>query len=251
MLDFPIYCWQRIFHMDFTQLQDRVRLELLRRIERGTVSVSLLSRQTGLGQPHLSNFLHGRRSLSLRSLDRILGAQHLAVADLLPARRGATDPLKEEEVGEVVRIPLVSGAVAAFEPYIRVSSVVAMLAFSGEALKGVEARCASARKQWDRYVAVRIGAEDARAMEPVLELDGVVVLDRHYTSFHPYRAGRANLYGARVGVGMVLRYAQYDADRVVLRALRGRVKAEVLEPGLGETGSDLLVGRVVVIENRE
>jgi hypothetical protein len=50
---------------------------------------------------------------------------------------------------------------------------------------------------------------------------------------------------------MVLRYAQYDADRVVLRALRGRVKAEVLEPGLGETGSDLLVGRVVVIENRE
>jgi len=43
-------------HMNFTQMHERLRLELLRRIQRGTLSVSLLARQTGFGQAHLSNF---------------------------------------------------------------------------------------------------------------------------------------------------------------------------------------------------
>jgi hypothetical protein len=71
--------------MNFTQMHERLRLELLRRIQRGTVSVSLLGRQTGFGQAHLSNFLHRRRQLSLEAMDRILTAQHLTVADLLPS----------------------------------------------------------------------------------------------------------------------------------------------------------------------
>ena len=71
--------------MNFTQMHERLRLELLRRIQRGTVSVSLLARQTGFGQSHLSNFLHSRRQLSLEALDRILAAQHMGAVDLLPA----------------------------------------------------------------------------------------------------------------------------------------------------------------------
>ena len=47
--------------MNFTQMHERLRLELLRRIQRGTLSVSLLSRQTGFGQAHLSNFLNRKR----------------------------------------------------------------------------------------------------------------------------------------------------------------------------------------------
>jgi hypothetical protein len=38
---------------------------------------------------------------------------------------------------------------------------------------------------------------------------------------------------------------------VVLRALRGEVKALVVEPESGETASDVLVGRVVVYQYRE
>ena len=75
--------------MNFTQMHERLRLEMLRRIQRGTASVSLLARQTGLGQSHLSNFLHCRRQLSLEALDRVLAAQHLTAADLLPAMRQA------------------------------------------------------------------------------------------------------------------------------------------------------------------
>jgi hypothetical protein len=236
--------------MNFSQLQERVRLELLRRIERGTLSVSLLARQTGLGQPHISNFLHNRRGLSLKALDRILEAQQLVVADLLPARRDAKEELREGESEAVVEIPLVSQAVAAFEPYIRASSTVAMLPFPEETVKGLEPRCSNARRQWDRFVAVRIGLEDARPMEPVVQAEALVVLDRHYTSFHPYQEGAVNLYGAKLGSHLVVRYAQFQEDRVVLRAHQAKVKAEVLEPGPGETANDLLVGRVVVVVNR-
>jgi hypothetical protein len=83
----------------------------------------------------------------------------------------------------------------------------------------------------------------------VLEANAVVVLDRHYTSFHPYREGAVNLYGARVGSRMLVRYAQFQGERVVLRAYQARVKAEVLEPEPGETANDLLAGRVVRVVN--
>ena len=110
--------------MNFTQMHERLRLELLRRIQRGTVSVSLLARQTGFGQAHLSNFLRSRRQLSLEAMDRILAAQHLTVADLLPSVQQAGLGLEGEDGSAV---PVVSHAVALFEPVIRPSAVQSML----------------------------------------------------------------------------------------------------------------------------
>jgi hypothetical protein len=79
--------------------------------------------------------------------------------------------------------------------------------------------------------------------------DALVLLDRHYTSFRQWREDRQNLYGAKLGTSLVVRYAQFQGDRVVLRAHQAQVRAEVLEPGPGETANDLLVGRVVLIVN--
>ena len=93
--------------MNFTQMHERLRLELLRRIQRGTLSVSLLARQTGFGQPHLSNFLHSRRQLSLEAMDRILAAQHLTAADLLPGTLPGGDRRTDGEEAALVpgRLP--------------------------------------------------------------------------------------------------------------------------------------------------
>ena len=85
--------------MNFTQMHERLRQELLRRIQRGSLSVSLLARQSGFGQSHMSNFLHSKRQLSLEALDRILSIQHLTVPDLLPAVRQAASPDAGEEIG--------------------------------------------------------------------------------------------------------------------------------------------------------
>src|SRR5205814_6981448 len=110
-------------HMNFTQMHERLRLELLRRIQRGTLSVSLLARQTGFGQSHISNFLRGRRELSLEALDRVLFSQRMNAWDLPPVNYNRTET-SEESGGSV---PLVSHATALFEPFIRPSSVRSML----------------------------------------------------------------------------------------------------------------------------
>jgi len=142
--------------MNFSQMHDRLRQELLRRIQRGTLSVSLLARQTGFGQPHLSNFLHGRRQLSLDALDRILAAQHLSAADLLPISRRESYP--EEDRSSA---PLVSHSTALFEPYIRASAVQAMLQLPPGSLATLHSRVANQRRAWQRFVAVRVPADEA------------------------------------------------------------------------------------------
>lgn len=233
--------------MSFRQLHDRVRVELLRRIERGTLSVSLLARQTGLTQAHISNFLHGQRSMSIDALDKVLSAVRVHVDDLMPQKRGV---MLDNQIGASVEIPLVTHAAAIFEPYMRPSSVERILKYAADYVSDLEARCINARRQWERFVAVRIDAGDARGMEPVVTPGAVVLLDRHYTSFKPWREGAPNLYAARVGSQLLIRYAQYQADRVVLRPYRGRAEAHVVEVGPGETASDVLVGRVVVGVNQ-
>jgi transcriptional regulator with XRE-family HTH domain len=232
--------------MTIRQLHDRVRVELLRRIERGTMSVSLLSRQTGLTQSHISNFLHGQRSMSIDALDKVLSAIRMQVDDLLPQKR---EVLLNKRTGESVEVPLVAHSVAIFEPYMRPSVVEMTMIYAASYTSGLEQRCAKARLQWERFVAIRIDAGDARGMEPVVTAGAVLLLDRHYTSFKPWREGATNLYAARLDSQLLIRYAQYQADRVILRPYRATAEAQVVEVGSGESANDVLVGRVVVGAN--
>src|ERR1700730_146600 len=70
--------------MNFQDLHDLVRLELFRRIERGTLTGSRLAQQAGFQQAHISNFLNRKRALSLEGLDRVLAAQNLTIDQILP-----------------------------------------------------------------------------------------------------------------------------------------------------------------------
>jgi hypothetical protein len=232
--------------MNFTQMHERLRMELLRRIQRGTLSVSLLARQTGFGQGHLSNFLRSRRQLSLEAMDRILAAQHLAAGDLLPAVHQA-DFWPEGEDGSAV--PVVSHYAALFEPYIRPSAVQWMLRLPATALQSVHARVSQPRRVWQRFVAVRIASGDALAMEPLVLPEAIALIDRHYNSFTPYRPGRPNLYAVRDGSRLLLRYADFLSRRLVLRPLNIAFPVEVIEVDPGASPTDLLAGRVALILN--
>ncbi len=233
--------------MNFTQLQERVRLEVLRRIERGTLSVSLLARQAGLGQPHVSNFLRGRRGLSLAALDRILAAQRIVLEDLLPSRRVGLEGLLDGQTGEVVRVPLVSASAAMFEPYVmRASTVQMMVPLPADLLLGLRVRGTPGRKQWDRFVAVRLSAEDAPAMEPLLGAGAMLVLDRHSNVLRG-ETQEATIFAVRAGERLRVRFADYQAGRVIMRPMGLGFAVEVIEPGNGETANDLVVGRVVVV----
>jgi len=233
--------------MNITQMHERLRLELLRRIQRGTLSVSLLARQTGFGQSHLSNFLRCKRQLSLEAMDRILAAQRMAASDLLPATHDASVAAWEESESETV--PVVSHFAALFEPFIRPSGVQSILHLPDGLLQTARTRVSGARKAWQRFVAVRISSADALAMEPLILPDALVLLDRHYTSLMPYRPNRPNLYAVRNGSHLALRYLDFVADRLVLRPLNIEFSVELVEMDPGEAPSDRIVGRVALILN--
>lgn len=232
--------------MNFTQMHDRLRMELLRRVQRGTLSVSLLGRQTGFGQAHLSNFLHGRRQLSLEAMDRILRAQHLTVVDLLPSAQQAT---AEPAGNDVCGIPVVSHAVALFEPVIRPSAIQSLLYLPAVTFESIHSRAPSNRRAWERFVAVRVPEADAPAMDPLLLPEAIALIDRHYNSLLPYRPDRANLYAVREGSHLRLRYVDFLASRLVLRPHNLAFPIALIDPNPEETPNDLVVGRIVRIVN--
>jgi transcriptional regulator with XRE-family HTH domain len=233
--------------MNFTQMHERLRLELLRRIQRGTLSVSLLARQTGFGQPHLSNFLHSRRQLSLDALDRILAAQHIGAGDLLPANYQDKEMLAG---GEKCTVPIVSHAAAIFEPFIRPSAAHQMLNLPGGLTQSMPTRVTKTRHAWQRFVAVRISGSDALPMEPVILPEAIVLVDRHYNSLTPCRRSRPNIYAVRHGSHLTLRYVDYQSNRLVLRPHNMAFPVELIEVSPGESPNDLIAGRVALILNQ-
>ncbi|HUB51379.1 MAG TPA: hypothetical protein VL986_04485 [Terracidiphilus sp.] len=208
--------------------------------------MSLLARQTGFGQSHLSNFLRSRRKLSLDAMDTILAAQRLTAADLLPTLARSSMAPPGEEFGMV---PLVSHSTALFEPVIRASAIQSMLHFPAEALASIHPRTANIRKVWQRFVVVRIPAQDALAMDPLVLPDAAVLIDRHYRSLSPYTPNRPNLYAVRRHAHLALRYVDFTANRLVLRPHSAVFPVELIEVGPGEEPEDLLVGRVALILN--
>jgi hypothetical protein len=233
--------------MNFSQMHERLRQELLRRINRGTLSVSLLSRQTGFGQPHLSNFLHRRRHLSLEALDRILAVQHLAVSDLLPA---ATKLEFLPIDGDTSSIPVVTHTAALFEPTIQPSAAQQLLHVPGDTLRGLRTRSTSTRRAWQRFVAIRVSESDSDAMSPLIQPHALAVIDRHYTSLLAHSPDRLNLYAVRKGSHLTLRYAEFLANRLILRGLSLACPVDVLEIEHDATPNDLITGRVVLLLNR-
>jgi hypothetical protein len=232
--------------MNFTQMHERLRVELLRRIQRGTLSVSLLARQTGFGQSHLSNFLHNRRQLSLEAMDRMLAAQHMEARDLLPAIHHAPQwPMDQD----TTIVPLISQSAALFEPHIRPSAVQLILHLPPGTLHSVRARSTTARRTWQRYVAVRISSTDALPMEPLVLPDALAIIDRHYNSLIPYRPNRPNLYAVRDGAHLTLRYADFLATRLVLRPLNIAFPVDLIEVSPEDSPSELIAGRVALIIN--
>jgi len=232
--------------MNFTQMHERLRTELLRRIQRGTLSVSLLARQTGFGQAHLSNFLHSRRHLSLEAMDRILAAQHLTAGDLLPANHLSVDLHHGSELSTV---PVVSHSVALFEPNIRPAAVQSMLHLPSGALQSVRARASVGRRTWQRFVVIRILSADALPMEPLVLPDALAVIDRHYNSLAAYRPNRPNLYAVRHQARLILRYLDYLAERLVLRPHNLAFPVDLIESEPDHAPNELIVGRVVLILN--
>src|SRR3979411_2524835 len=94
--------------MNFQDLHELLRLELLRRIERGTLTGSRLAQQAGFQQAHISNFLNRKRARSLDALARVLAPQTLSIDQILPLDLAAAAPIQPSSSDPIEIVPVVS-----------------------------------------------------------------------------------------------------------------------------------------------
>ncbi len=235
--------------MNFSQLHERLRVELLRRIDRGGLSGALLARQTGFRQSHISNFLHRKRTLSLAGLDRILAAQMLSVTDLIeidpsllrgPRRRDPTD------LASVTAVPIVKPSAAIHDAHPVTHAAADHLQLPTRMLEHLRSRRSSSRRGWARFVAIRLNAQLAGGMDPLLMPDSIAVIDRHYNSLLPYRNLQPSLYAIRSGNTLLVRFAHFELNRLVLRPYNIAHPVHLLALGPHEVPSDVVVGRICV-----
>lgn len=230
--------------MNFHDLHELLRLELLRRIQRGSLTGRRLAQQAGFQQAHVSNFLNRKRALSLEGLDKVLASQNITIDQLLPVDLTAA-AAESSEVAD--QVPVVSASVAMDSPVVAAAAVIETMQVAASRLYDNRARPVVNRAHWQRFVAVRVDAQQAAAMEPVLTPDAIVVLDRHYQSLAPYRAQQPTLYAVRCGAALLLRYVDFDEGRLILRPYSRRVPVQLIPLEGQESPGDLIVGRVCLV----
>ncbi len=226
--------------MNFADLHELLRQELARRIEAGVLTGTRLAQLTGFQQAHISNFLNGRRALSLEGLDRVLAAQKLTIDQLLPLDLHAASAAADA----IARVPVVSPATALAQPRIAPAAVIESLHLALSRLEGGPSRASTRRAEWLRFLAIRVDTEQAAAMAPLLARGTVVVLDRHYISLAPFRATQPNLFAVRSGNSLLLRFVDLDGANLILRPLSLEHPIQVLPLVAPFSLADFLVGRV-------
>jgi len=234
--------------MNFQDLHELLRQELVRRIERGAVTGSRLAQRAGFQQAHVSNFLNRKRALSLEGLDKVMEAQNLSIEQILPLdlTAGAAQPAAREE-DPIEDVPIVSPSAAIDDARIPGSEVIETVPLVRSRLMENRAKPAPRRTQWERFVAVRVDAQQAAAMAPVLAAGALAVLDRHWNSLAPYRANQPSLYAVRSGSMLLLRYVDFDERHLILRPFLREFPVQLIGLKDDESPADYIVGRVCMV----
>jgi predicted XRE-type DNA-binding protein len=227
--------------MNFSQLHEQLRLEVVRRIERGSLDQTTLARKIGMTRPHISNFLNKKCRFSLAALDKLLETQMMTVADLVPVNQARSFSNRQVANGVV---PLVSKEVIAMNARIGPESILKKLQVDANDLLKLRARCSAQRRMhWDRFLAVAVSEEDAAAM-PILPKNSIVLIDRHYNSAVPYARDGRTIYAVGFGGRLKFRYAAVVRGQLVLTAQNPVLIPELVLGGERLNFSDLLIGRV-------
>jgi hypothetical protein len=231
--------------MNFQDLHELLRLELLRRIERGVLTGSSLARQAGFRQAHISNFLNRKRALSLEGLDRVLAAQNLTVDQFLPLELTAAASAQASDPTETV--PVISPSAAMDDVRASPSATIETIQVSASRLHDNRSRPSSKHAHWQRFVAIRADAQQAAAMDPLLAIGAIAVLDRHYNSLAPYRAHQPTLYAVRCGAALLLRFVDFDEGCLILRPYSMAFPVQLIPIASHESPADYIVGRVCLV----
>ena len=234
--------------MDFGELQDNLRQLLWRRIHAGHLSGLRLARETGLRQPHISNFLNAKRRLSLQALDRVLQVQHISVLDLLGddevSRRAAIVPAGRNEFENVI---LVDSDLRALQPRFTGDQVSDTLKVNKKFLRPLRSSLEGDRSGWQRFIFLRAGAREGMSMYPRLLPGALLLVDRHYNSLLPYRRNEHNMYAVMHSGHCYFRYAERQSGYLVLHAENRSYAAHAVALA-GKPASEYIAGRICSVQ---
>lgn len=234
--------------MKFRTLQDSLRHKLMKQIQGGELTGLRLAEQTGFQQAHISNFLNGKRGLSLDGMDRVLAVQGMSVLDLLDpmevSKRACIPPPSDREFSNVL---LIDGHVAATEPVIPSMLVKEILKFRTSFLRRLRPESDDGRQRWERFVAIRMTAREGMSMYPRLLPGAMVLIDRHYTSLRPYRRNELNTYAVSKDGYCSVKYVEVANNNLVLRPHNHDYAIEVMPIQPGHVASDYIVGRICYV----
>lgn len=229
--------------MNATTLQEQLRRALQERIQAKKLTGLGLAKQTGFEQAYISNFLNRKRSLSLEGMDRVLAAQNLSILDLLSReeldKRASNISVSE---GDFDNVPLTTPEIAATEPLIVRDTVRDILKFKKSFLRRLRAAPVH-RRAWQRFVLIKVDAQEAASMYPRLLPGATLLIDRHYNLLQPYRRNEANIYAVRKNRTCTIKYAIRDGDHLVLRPHNQSHPVGLL-PLEDRNPAELIVGRV-------
>ena len=230
--------------MNASALQEELRRVLWERIRAKKLSGLGLAKQTGFEQAYISNFLNRKRSLSLEGMDRILAAQSLSIYDLLNREEinKRSSSLSASE-GDFENVVLAESEFAATAPTITREQVRDILKFKKSFLRRLRPAAARGRENWQRFVLMKVDAQEAASMYPRLLPGATVLIDRHYNLLTPYRRNEANIYAVLRNDSCTIKYVERDGDHLVLRPHNQAHPVSVL-PLEARDASEMIVGRV-------
>ena len=229
--------------MVISDLQYRLRVVLGERIERGELTGTEMGKRSGFRQAHISNFLNGRRGLSIEAMDRVMEVLHLDVTDLMPEPRR-----KYPQAGDAAydSVPVVAPN-ALLQSDFGLADIVEFLHFKKSFLRRIRPEMANQRGGWQRFALIKTDRESGVAMRPRLLPGATLLIDRHYNSLHSYRQREPNLYVVRSGEGYKVRYVELQGNQLTLRPQNQECALGYVELSKGETFADYVIGRVAHI----
>ena len=231
--------------MYFKDLQEQLRRKLYERYEKGEFTGLGLAEEVGFQQAHISNFLNGKRALSLPGLDKVMKVKKISILDLLdPAevnKRASIFPPSDDDFENV---PVAEGEVAAGLPHITKEKIKDVLKFKKNFLKRLKAEMEADRSGWQRFVLVKVDSREGMAMYPRLLPGATVLIDRHYNGLKEYRKGERNLYAVKKDGGVTIRYVELAGNNLVLRPHNESYPIDVMAIEEGKTAAEMIVGRV-------
>jgi transcriptional regulator with XRE-family HTH domain len=232
----------------FQSLPDSLRSGIWARLERGELTGKALARKAGFQQAHLSNFLNGKRGLSLQAMDRLLDVLHLDVLQLAGVDQAMQHASRTEDpAGDTEAVAVVTLADAARLARFSTDHIQDTVRFRRSFLRRLKPRTVGNRRDWTRFVAVKVDEKNAAAMAPLLQAGALVLIDRHYNAPPPL-SGRSSgeLYAVMHGARQLITRLTLAPGHLILRPLQENASSQVelIAIPSGRRPGDFIIGRV-------